>query len=282
MTRRMMIGIGAIAAMVALGAAEITRGGPHTVRQPEFAACVQLSTHAEQTRCLAPYVHDAVRSGSTRPMLRALETLVRDGSIDDCHRLAHDIGHAAFEFHGRLSTALHEGGPACLNGYYHGATEAAVRHAAADGAPPITELCTELREAGPAYNGCVHGLGHGLMHLYGNVTDARRECGRLTEDYARGRCVDGVYMENSMRLLDLDHAAYRAAAPRACEGLTLPSDELAICAGQIGEIAMFYYRHDLPSALAVCRAISEGPTVAACEQGARDELATVALERRLR
>lgn len=275
-----MMGVAGIAAVIALAVAGLARWGVRGPAHVDPAACVRLATHAEQARCLDPYFHDAVRSGLTRATLRTLSDLVRAGRLDDCHHLAHDFGHVAFDAFGRLSTALQEGNGACLNGYYHGAVEAAVHRASMQGALRIAELCKELRQGGPAHDACVHGLGHGLMHVFGDVMQSRQTCAGLGDEYARSRCVGGVYMENSMRHLDLDEAGYRAAAPRVCDGLALPPDELAQCHGQIGEIAMFHYRHDLTAASRICRAIGSEADAAACERGAREELTTSQLERR--
>jgi len=274
------MGIAGIAAVIALAAAGLARWGLHGPAPPDPAACLRLASHAERAQCLDPYFHDAVRSGMTRAALRTLTDFVRAGALDDCHHLAHDFGHIAFEETGRLPIALREGGADCLNGYYHGVVEAAVHQAAMEDKLQIAELCKGIRPGGPAYDACVHGLGHGLMHVFNDVMRSRQGCGELADDYARDRCVGGVYMENSMRYLDLDDAGYRAVAPRACDGLALPPAELERCRGQIGEVAMFYYRHDLPAALGICRVVGSGAEAAACERGAREELATSRLERR--
>ena len=285
--RRTMIGLAAVAAGIVIIGAVIwaLAAGPARwttlrVHGSNPAECVRLASHAERARCLDPYFHAAARSGRTRTALRALTDLVRAGSLDDCHHLAHDFGHVGFEVQGNLAAAMRAGDASCLNGYYHGVVEAAVHHAAMQGTLEIAGMCAELRNEGAAYDACVHGLGHGLMHVSGDVLQSNRTCATLPDDYARRRCVDGVYMQNSMRYLDLDDAHYRAAAPRACDGLSLPPAELDSCNGQIGEIAMFYYRHDLNAALEICRAIGSGPAAAACERGARDELETSRLEHR--
>jgi hypothetical protein len=239
--------------------------GPAAVSGPDAAGptpadCIRLATHAERARCLDPYFRDAARSGRTREALGRLADLVRAGTLDDCHHLAHDLGHVGFETQGNLAAAIRAGDADCLNGYYHGVVEAAVRRAAAQGPLEIGGMCRELRGEGLAYDGCVHGLGHGLMLVYGDVIRARRLCATLPDAYARQRCVGGVYMQNSMRYLDLDNARYRTTAPRACDGLALPAD--------------------LNMALSVCRLIGNQTDEASCERGARNELATSRLERK--
>lgn len=283
-TLQWSIGLAAVAIVAALtgaiASAEPALKHARHAAPPTPAECVRLATHAEQARCLDPYFHDAVRSGRTREALGQLADLVRAGSLDDCHHLAHDLGHVEFDIHGNLPAAIRAGGADCLNGYYHGVVEAAVHRAAAQGPLEIGGMCRELQGEAMAYDGCVHGLGHGLMLVYNDVMRARRMCDALPDRYARRRCVGGVYMQNSMRFLDLDDARYRATAPRACDGLPLPADERALCSGQIGEIAMFYYRHDLNNALRICRLIANRTDEDSCTRGARDELAISRLERK--
>jgi len=278
MTRRMKIGLAAVAGLFAV--AGLAQWTMHRSKDSDPAMCIRLATHAERARCLDPYFHAAARSGRTRAALRELMDLVQSGALDDCHHLAHDFGHVGFEVQGTLSAAMRAGDASCLNGYYHGVVEAAVHQAASQGALELTGLCADLRNDGLAYDACVHGLGHGLMHISGgDVIQSRQRCATLSDDYARQRCLGGVYMENSMRYLDLDDAHYRAAAPHACDGLALPPAERDSCNDQIGEIAMFYYRHDLNPALKICQAVGSGPAAKACERGARDELVTSRLER---
>lgn len=276
-----MIGLTVVAVAAALAVAGLARWNTKRLQASAPTECIRLATHADRVRCLAPYFHAAARSGQTKAALRTLMDLVRHGELDDCHHLAHDFGHVGFEVQGSLAAAIRAGDAGCLNGYYHGVVEAAVHHAASQGPLEIAGMCTELRGDGPAYDACVHGLGHGLMHVSGDdVMESRQKCATLPDDYARQRCVGGVYMENSMRYLDLDDARYRAWAPHACDGLALPPAERDACIGQIGEIAMFYYRHDLMAALGICRAVGGGPDTSACERGARGELETSKLERR--
>jgi hypothetical protein len=281
--RRLLIGLAAVAAVIAVVVALAAGPLQSTMRRlhgANPAECVRLATHAERARCLDPYFHNAARTGKTRAALRTLMDLVQHGELDDCHHLAHDFGHIGFHVSGSLAAAIRAGDADCLNGYYHGVVEAAVYQDASQGALDVAGMCAELRGDGPAYDACVHGIGHGLMRISGDVERSRKACGALTDDYAQQRCASGVYMQNSMRYLDLDDGHYRAAAPRACDGLPFSPAERDVCNNQIGEIAMFYYRHDLNQALGICGLIGKGPDADSCERGARAEADTSRLERK--
>lgn len=234
--------------------------------------CARLQRHTEQSGCLAALSGDLYRRpGGAREVLRALAGLVQSGVIDDCHRLAHDLGHVAFETGGELLVVMREGDASCLKGYYHGVVEGAVQRAASIGRLDIANLCTGLDEESPAHDGCLHGLGHGVMHQFRDVPSAMQLCASLDDTHARHRCVEGIFMENAMRFLPLADAEYRSRAPRACEGLSLLAAERDLCHEEIGETAMFYYRHDLSLALSLCKEVGSGPGINACERGARHE-----------
>ncbi|MBI3804688.1 MAG: hypothetical protein HY282_13100 [Nitrospirae bacterium] len=237
----------------------------------KIADCVRHSTPAEQRRCFAPVAQDAVRSGKTAALLQMLAAMVRSETLDDCHPLAHDLGQASFEARKNLLRAMHEGDASCHKGYYHGVVAAAVHHAASLGQLDIVNLCADLRKEALAYDACLHGLGHGLMHLSDNIVAAQQPCASLPDAYARRRCVDGLWMENAMQYLHLDPAEYRLSAPRGCDRFPLPPGPFEACYGAIGEIALFYYRHHLSAALEICYAVESRPGRERCERGAREE-----------
>jgi hypothetical protein len=118
------------------------------------------------------------------------------------------------------------------------------------------------------------------MHRSGHdVRASLQECARLPADYERGRCEGGVMMENTMQHLHVDSTSFREKALRACEGLDVSPSLLELCYGQVGEMAMFAFRHDLPQASALCAALSTPEARRACAQGAEEEQRTVKEER---
>jgi hypothetical protein len=113
-----------------------------------------------------------------------------------------------------------------------------------------------------------------------NVTQALQECERLRPGYEQRRCRGGVFMQNSMQHLGLDDEQYRQTAPRSCNGLGVKGDLLELCYEQIGEVAMFYYRHNLARAGDICHAVEDKKGREACEDGAREEQRLVVSKRK--
>lgn len=264
----------------------ISLQSPAGAASEETLACISLGSNPERARCLEPSFRSAVQSGNTAAALAEMIELFQSGLIDDCHMFAHHLGHVAFEEVADFVPAMRAGGPRCANGYYHGVVESALHNPSAAGHEHHTQLdisrfCSPFRRESKIYDGCVHGLGHGLMHRFGHdVLQSLDMCKQLSGDYERERCQGGVFMENSMQYLELDEELYQQMAPAACSGLPLSRDLLELCYDQIGEVAMFYYEHDLARATELCAAIEESWGRSACTEGAQDELETINLERK--
>lgn len=246
--------------------------------------CLSERHLMNQARCFEPYLQASVKAARIQEAIGTLASLIHEGKLDDCHMLAHHLGHLAYPAHGDVARAIRAGDKRCGNGYYHGVVEAALHPSNAAGhshspADPAS-LCVGLKGDEAAYDGCVHGLGHGFMHASGHdVYESLKNCGRLPAAYEQHRCEGGVFMENAMRYLDLDDESYLREAPRACDGLVLAGNRSHLCANQVGEIAMFYFRHRLDRALALCEAMANPTARAACRQGAEEEGASIAQER---
>ncbi len=126
-----------------------------------------------------------------------------------CHSLAHVIGHAAGERYRDVAEAYRHGDGFCASGYYHGAMEAIV--AGPDRSRALDrpdEACAGLRRHSVDEGNCAHGLGHGFMAVRANdVPASLRLCDRLSADYERNNCYDGVFMQNVMAADDPRHPA---------------------------------------------------------------------------
>lgn len=239
------------------------------VVEPTLEACFAATEPAALFACAQPYLEAAARE--PRALLVKLADARANGTIDDCHMLAHHLGHEAFDAHGDVVETLRAGSAACFKGYYHGVVEAGIAARARAGNTDVARLCDAARDDADLWDGCVHGVGHGLMwRSEGDVLGSLRLCEALGED-ARGRCQAGVLMENSLQLLAKPESEYARLAPAACDGLALPEQHREACAEQIGEVAMFRYRHDETRANAVCAAIPDEAMRAPCQRGVANE-----------
>jgi hypothetical protein len=121
----------------------------------------------------------------------------------NCHEIAHDIGHAAYEKYGftgamnftdaqRLSAASLQ--DICAGGYVHGVLEEAALHEPLFAEHP-GDLCAYAPSGSRA--SCFHGVGHALMFTYmRDTTKALEGCRRTGTTQDASRCFEGVWMEN--------------------------------------------------------------------------------------
>lgn len=132
-----------------------------------------------------------------------VDTIEGDPALrTNCHDIAHDIGHAAYERYGftgamnftdtkRLSKASVQ--DVCAGGYVHGVLEEAALHE-----PHFTEQPGAMCEEAPTGSraSCFHGVGHALMFSYlRDTSQALDGCRRAGDASDSSRCFEGVWME---------------------------------------------------------------------------------------
>jgi hypothetical protein len=76
------------------------------------------------------------------------------------------------------------------------------------GTPQIDALCEPHRASMFLFFQCAHGMGHGVMALHQNhVPMALETCDLATDDFIRGSCYGGVFMENIVNVTHPHHTA---------------------------------------------------------------------------
>ena len=156
------------------------------------------SQRVERDRLLSKLgPHDA------NSVFKVIDAIEADPALSlNCHDIAHDIGHKAYELYG-FSAALNFTDAArlnhasiqdvCAGGYDHGLLEEAALHRpefAHDPGVMCVDVPTESRAS------CFHGVGHALMFLYDRDTNSSLEACRITRTVGgASRCFEGVWME---------------------------------------------------------------------------------------
>lgn len=110
-----------------------------------------------------------------------------------CHDYAHEIGHEAFDIFGFAVSIAHAGTDICAGGYTHGILEHYFASDTRLGETP-ERACDGIDEK--KRGSCFHGVGHGLMFLYGDdITKSLEKCETLGDKKWKNRCAEGVFME---------------------------------------------------------------------------------------
>ena len=128
----------------------------------------------------------------------------------NCHQVTHAIGRTAADITKSVDQAYAEGDNFCWSGYYHGVMESIVSRIGIKNLPAaLPTICASIKAQKPYsfyhYN-CVHGLGHGVMDVTGSqLFKSLSMCDLLTDTWEQQSCYGGVFMENEMDEVNLNH-----------------------------------------------------------------------------
>ncbi len=118
-----------------------------------------------------------------------------------CHENLHEIGQVAYRETGSMSAAFERGDYFCRAGFFHGVLEGVFLEEGSEAIlSNLDTVCADV--PGKArysydYFSCVHGIGHGLMaHFNRDLFASLMGCDNLSEEWERGSCYGGVFMEN--------------------------------------------------------------------------------------
>ncbi|MEO5635203.1 MAG: hypothetical protein ABIS26_02605 [Candidatus Paceibacterota bacterium] len=124
-----------------------------------------------------------------------------DGQVvGNVHEFAHLIGNVAFEKYGFDGVKICD--PSFAFGCFHGVTEKMLLTNGLSGIMQIEEGCLSAfpRELTQDYQGCIHGIGHGVYSFdKENLEQSLKDCDAVSEPNSQF-CYDGVFMENAQSL----------------------------------------------------------------------------------
>lgn len=115
------------------------------------------------------------------------------------HALAHGLGQFLYERTADLPRIMRECANELTYGCYHGATFAMVAAHGTGALDHYDRRCREaaLRDYPPAYEQCLHGVGHALAHQHGDdLTTSLRGCDRISPPEMLSSCRTAVFMQN--------------------------------------------------------------------------------------
>ena len=139
----------------------------------------------------------------SKSIFKIIDIIGRDKNFNlNCHEVAHDIGHKAYELYGFSNSVNftdesrigHDSvQDICAGGYIHGVLEEAF--VSDEGfVKNINNACNDVNNK--IKDSCRHGVGHALMYVYNR--DYRRSmlgCANFETKNGKSRCYEGVWME---------------------------------------------------------------------------------------
>jgi hypothetical protein len=222
--------------------------------------------------CLAPWLEAIVRAEGAGRALQAAESVVKSGAMNDCHTMAHAIGHASWRKARSLGPAFRACTDACIQGCMHGVIEASMMPAAGAelDAAQVLAFCDALGKGSVERRQCLHGLGHGLMHQdRADVNAALGRCEALGGRFERDQCLGGLWMQWAHFPVRDGAAGFRKKAPSLCAAVR--GELQPRCAHAVGGAAMFATGHDAAASRAICAGLPAAQR-RECNRGVQYEL----------
>ncbi len=206
-------------------------------------------------------------------ILELAVALSKLGAIDDCHFISHEIGHISFEEIPDIMTNIKQvDGSICRGGFYHGVISSYFHNIKEMGKdfPSVDGICNDLRGTSN-YQDCIHGVGHGLVHYYGeDLNSAVSECNQLSF-YHNILCIKGVMMQYT----DNEITRYGKSSENLsnlCQQDDLNASDYQQCAMSIGSTLAFHTNHSLDESAKYCEQITNEKEEKYCLEGLRLEI----------
>ena len=196
------------------------------------------------------------------------------GAIGDCHFVSHAIGHAAFDKNPDVASNLTGmDGTMCRGGYFHGVLESyfhEVKESNESFSSNHTTICNDLIGLSN-YQDCIHGLGHGLVHYFGDDLRSAMESCHDMSFYQNILCMKGVMMEYTDNLLTRQGISKNSISG-LCNSSELDHLEYQECSMSIGTTLAFFTNHDFDEGIKSCELINNDETQKLCLEGLRLEI----------
>ena len=162
--------------------------------------------------------------------------LSKMGTIDDCHFVSHEIGHASFNENQDVAKSLQGmDGTICRGGYFHGVLASYFHNIKESGdsfPQPLNTICDDLIGSSN-YQDCIHGLGHGLVHYFGEDLESSLDMCHQMSFYQTRLCVKGVMMQYTDDQLTREGISQENIS-NLCDPLSLDKLDYLECGMSIG------------------------------------------------
>lgn len=200
--------------------------------------------------------------------------LSKIGLIDDCHFVSHEVGHVAFnENPDVIENLIGMDGTMCRGGYFHGVLAAYFHDVQEDGESfpsNYDSVCNDLIGTSN-YQDCVHGLGHGLVHFFGEDLRSSVELCNDMSFYQDILCTKGVMMQYTDNVLTRQGIS-KDVISNLCNESELDSLDYQECSMSTGTTLAFFTNHNFDEGKSYCELIDDKNSQKFCLDGLRLEI----------
>ncbi len=242
------------------------------------ADCLAMAQAYQRSACLLPYFSKLTMQDSAEAAITQAQQFRKQHIVDDCHLIAHQVGHTNFEkYRNNTAQAFVTCPLGCIEGCFHGVMESYAETRSTDQIiSEVPELCSSIGTDWLRRRQCIHGVGHGLLrHQLSQLESVVGLCRQLPDDFHQETCLGGVFMENMNNYLGQSLSDLQSSLPRVCESILNTQEQslIGMCLQAMGEGLMFYTGHDLARARVLCSSL-ESQLQNDCYQGAETEQKT--------
>jgi len=200
--------------------------------------------------------------------------LSKIGAIDDCHFVSHQIGHIAYEETNDVTKSLQGmDGTMCRGGYFHGVLSSYFHNIEESGKSfpdSYQTICDDLIGSSN-YQDCVHGLGHGFVHYFGDELNSSLESCHDLSFYQNILCVKGVMMQYTDNVLTRNGISENIIS-NLCNSEQLEKTDFVECSMSTGTTLAFFTNHDFEKGKESCNLIKDNNARNYCIDGLQLEI----------
>ena len=241
----------------------------------EIDSCSNLTDGTPRLICYSEFFGTLTKNeNNNSDALELSLALSKIGTIDDCHFVSHEIGHASYEMTQDVTKSLHGmDGTMCRGGYFHGVLASYfhnIRESGADFPDSYQTICDDLIGSSN-YQDCVHGLGHGLVHYFGDELNNSIESCHELSFYQDVICTNGVMMQYTDDVMTINGIS-KETLSGMCDSNTLQGIDYVDCSMSIGNTLAFFTDHNLEKGKELCNLIEDEDSRNYCVKGLELEI----------
>ena len=241
----------------------------------DVEACANLTDGTSRLVCYSEFFGTLTKNEKNNSDALELSlALSKIGAIDDCHFVSHEIGHASYEMTLDVTKSLHGmDGTMCRGGYFHGVMASYFHNISESGVDfpdSYQTVCDDLIGSSN-YQDCIHGLGHGLVHYFGDDLNASLESCHELSFYQDLICTNGVMMQYTDDVMTINGISKETFSDM-CDSNTLQRIDYVNCNMSIGNTLAFFTDHDLEKGKELCNLIENEDSRNYCTKGLELEI----------
>ena len=242
----------------------------------EMEECAVLDNETLRLVCYSEFFGNiAEYEENNSDALELSIALSKIGTIGDCHFVSHKVGHVAFaERSDVIENLIGMDGTMCRGGYFHGVLAAYFHEIQENNKPIPTDfksICDGLIGSSN-YQDCVHGLGHGLVHFFGeDLTSSLVMCNEMSF-YQNRLCTKGVMMQYTDNIMTRQGITQKTLSS-VCDKSQLNDIDFIECSMSMGTTLAFFTNHDVAKGSEFCKLIELEQSQNYCLDGLELEIA---------